>query len=127
EADKADEARLKEESERFKGLLEYLKSKLDEVSEVRLSRRLRESAAVLVAPEWAPTAHLERLLRRMGRGEAAPAKRVLEVNPAHPAVAAMRALHEKQPDDARLEAYARLLYDQAVLAEGSKLADPSAF
>ena len=54
-------------------------------------------------------------------------KRVLEVNPEHAAVVAMRELHEKKPDDARLEAYTRLLYDQAVLAEGSKVKDPSAF
>jgi molecular chaperone HtpG len=122
------EDKTKEESERFKGLLDYLKSKLEEVSEVRLSKRLKSSAACLVAPEWGMTAHMERLMERMGRGElAAGAKRVLEVNPEHAAIIAMRELHEKEPDDARLEAYARLLYDQAVLAEGSKVKDPSAF
>ncbi len=126
--DKKEDEKTKEEAERFKGLLEYLKSKLDEVSEVRLSKRLKESAACLVAPEWGMTAHLERLMQRMGRGElAAGAKRVLEVNPDHAAVVAMRELHERKPDDGRLEAYARLLYDQAVLAEGSKLKDSSAF
>ncbi len=123
-----DKGESKEEGERFKGLLEYLKGKLDEVGEVRLSKRLRESAACLVAPEWGMTAHLERLMQRMGRGDlGAAAKRVLEVNPSHAAVVALRELHEKKPDDPRLEAYARLLYDQAVLAEGSKLRDPSAF
>ena len=29
--------------------------------------------------------------------------------------------------DQRLESYARLLYDQAVIAEGSKIKDPQAF
>jgi len=123
-----DTSKSKEEGERFKGLLDYLKSKLDEVSEVRLSKRLKESAACLVAPQWGMTAHMERLMQRMGRAElAAGSKRALEINPEHPAVVAMRDLHEKKADDARLEAYARLLYDQAVLAEGSKVKDPSAF
>jgi molecular chaperone HtpG len=42
-------------------------------------------------------------------------------------VAALRDLHEKDANDARLEMYARLLYDQAVLAEGSKVPNPAAF
>ena len=52
---------------------------------------------------------------------------MLEINPDHPAVLAMRQLFEKKADDPRLEGYARLLYDQAVLAEGSKIKDPAAF
>jgi molecular chaperone HtpG len=121
------EAAKKEENERFKGLLDYIKSKVEEVSEVRLSGRLKESAACLVAPEWGMTAHMERLMQRLGRTELPQARRVLEINPEHPAVVAMRQLSEKKADDPRLEGYARLLYDQAVLAEGSKVKDPSAF
>ena len=117
---------LKEKIERHKGLLDYLKGKLDEVQDVRLSVRLKESAACLVAGEDGVTAHMERLMQRMGRGDLAPSKRVLELNPDHPAVTAMRELFARNPADARLEAYARLLYDQAVLAEGSKVKDPSA-
>ena len=118
----------KEQEERFKGLLEFLGKTLPEVSGVRLSRRLRESAACLVAPDGGMSAHMERLLHRMGRenlGDAA--KRVLEINAEHPAIVGLRELHEKNADDPRLEVYARLLFDQAVLAEGSKLRDPSAF
>ncbi len=118
----------KEQAECFKGLLEYLKKTLGDVSDVRLSRRLKESAACLVAPDGGVSAHMERLLGRMGRedlGDAA--KRVLEINAEHAAITALRELHEKNADDPRLEGYARLLHDQAVLAEGSKLRDPAAF
>jgi len=52
---------------------------------------------------------------------------VLELNPDHPAVQAMQKLYQADPLDARVGAYAQLLHDEAVLAEGSKLADPSAF
>jgi molecular chaperone HtpG len=127
-ADQDAEKRKSEATERFKKLLEYLKSKLPEVGEVRLSTRLKESASCLVAGEGAMSAHLERLMQRMGRGEMADAgKRVLEINADHPAVQALNALVEKSPDDPRLESCGRLLYEQAVLAEGSRLKDPAAF
>ncbi len=117
-----------EASERLKKLFEHLKARLPEVADVRLSSRLKESASCLVADEGAMSAHLERLMQRMGRGEGMPAtKRVLELNGEHPVVIAMQQLQEKAPDDARIEEYGRLLYDQAVLAEGSKIKDPVAF
>jgi molecular chaperone HtpG len=109
-------------------LFEHLKGRLPEVSDVRLSTRLKESAACLVADAGAMSAHLERLLERMGRaGEAPPSRRILELNGEHPAVLALQQLFEKNADDPRIEAYGRLLYDQAVIAEGSKVKDPQAF
>ena len=119
----------KQTAEQVKPLLAVLKEKLGgDVADVRLSRRLKESAAVLVADEGAMSAHMERLMARMGRsGEVPPSKRVLELNPDHPAVQALRALHEKDAADPRVENMGRLLHDQAVIAEGSRVADPAAF
>jgi HSP90 family molecular chaperone len=57
----------KKKAEEFKPLLETIKGKLSEVKEVRLSHRLKESAAVLVADDYAPSAHMERLMKRMGQ------------------------------------------------------------
>jgi molecular chaperone HtpG len=71
------------------------------------------------------SAHMERLMERFGRGEGST-KRILELNPNNPAVEAVRELHAARPADPRLETYIRLLYEQAVIAEGSKVADPSA-
>ena len=62
----------------------------------------------------------------IGRG-AAGNKRVLELNPTSPAVEAVRELKAKNATEPRVEGYARLLYEQAVIAEGSKVPDPSAF
>ncbi len=62
----------------------------------------------------------------MGRDAGTP-KRVLELNPTHATVEALRELHEKDAADPRLDGYARLLYEQAVIAEGSKVSDPVAF
>jgi molecular chaperone HtpG len=129
ESDKETEEKRKAATERFGPLLEALKTKLaEEVKEVRLSARLKESAAVLVADEGAMSAHMERLMQRLGRGEdVKPAKRILELNPDHPAVQALEEMRQRKPDDPRVDAYGRLLYDQAVIAEGSRIKDPAAF
>ena len=129
EKDPSAEEKLKEAGERLKGALELLKKKLEtEVKDVRLSSRLKESAAVLVADDWGMTAHMERLMERMGRGAEMPDnKRVLELNPDHPVVAAIQKIAEKDALDPRIESYGRLLLDQATIAEGSKIKDPAAF
>jgi molecular chaperone HtpG len=113
---------------RYQPLLDLLKGKLaDEVKEVRLSGRLKESAAVLVSDEWAVGPQMARLMERMGRGGEVPeSKRILELNPSHPAVEALLKLYARDANDARLEKYGRLLYDEALIAEGSRVKDPAA-
>jgi molecular chaperone HtpG len=112
--------------EQYAALTAAIKAALPEVADVRLTRRLTESAACLVADAGALSAHLERLLRRAGEG-GPETKRVLELNPDNPAVAAVRDLHARTPEDPRVGTYARLLYEQAVVAEGSRIADPAGF
>ncbi len=115
-----------EVKEKFAGLIAAFKAELPEVADVRLTKRLTESAACLVADAGALSAHLERILRRAGEVPAL-SKRLLELNPDNPAVAAVRDLHAKNPADPRVKDYARLLYEQAVIAEGSRIADPAGF
>ena len=114
------------DKERFAALLTSLKEKLPDAADVRLTNRLTESAACLVADAHGMSAHMERLMERMGRDAGTP-KRVLELNPNHTTLEALRTLHEKNAADPRLDGYARLLYEQAVIAEGSKVSDPVAF
>jgi molecular chaperone HtpG len=128
ETDKETEEKVKADAEKYKALLEVLKGRLPDVKDVRLTARLKESAAVLVADEHAMSAHLERLMQRMGRGEEVPpSKRILELNPDHPAVQALNKLVEKGPSEPRIETYVGLLYDQALISEGSRVKDPAAF
>ncbi len=126
EADKEEKKNREKAEGQFKKLFEHLRTKLPEVADVRLSGRLKESAACLVADKGAMTAHLERLMQRLGREDAEGSKRVLELNGEHPAVQALQRLYEQAPQDPRVESYARLLYDQAVIAEGSRVKDPAA-
>jgi molecular chaperone HtpG len=124
-----DGAAVADETRRaYQPLLDYLQGKLPDVKEVRLSNRLKESAACLVADDYAMGAHMERLMQRLGKGKELPeSKRILELNPSHAAVQALRSLLARDAADVRLEKYGRLLYDQAVIAEGSKVKDPVAF
>lgn len=129
EKDPSADEKLKAANEKLKGVIELLKKKLDgEVKDVRLTARLKESAAVLVADEGAVTAHMERLLERMGRGgDLTDNKRILELNPDHPVVQAIQKIAEKDATDPRIDLYARLLLDEAIIAEGSKIKDPAGF
>jgi molecular chaperone HtpG len=113
-------------ADEFQAFLTALKVKLPEVADVRLSKRLKESASVLVADREAMTAHYERLMTKLGRVDE-ESKRVLELNPTHPAITGLKAAFDKDPADPRVESYGRLLYDEAVIAEGSKLKDPAGF
>ncbi|MBI5369231.1 MAG: molecular chaperone HtpG [Planctomycetes bacterium] len=125
----AEAAKKQAEAEGYTALLGHLAAKLPEVKEVRLTGRLTESAACLVADGGAMSAYMERLMQRLGRaGEAPPpAKRALELNPSHAAVQGLKRMYAANPEDPRIEVVAGLLHDQAVLAEGSKLKDPAGF
>lgn len=86
------------------------------VSSVRTSRRLTESPSVLVDSDGGVTGNMERILRA-ARQDVPRANRILEINPEHPLVQRLIALHtDGKADDA--EPLARLLLDHAQLAEG---------
>ncbi len=105
-------------------LLERLKAALSEhVSEVRVTDRLVESAAVLAAGEYGPDLAMQRLLRRTGRGLPGGLP-VLEVNPRH---ALIRKLAGGEMDDAALADQAGLLFDLARLQDGDAPRDPADF
>ncbi|WP_224247211.1 molecular chaperone HtpG [Hyalangium gracile] len=123
-----EEKKQKEEhAEGLKALTERMKEVLkDAVREVRVSDRLTDSPVCLVLPEGGSPAFLERLLREHGRGMPR-AKRILEVNPAHPVIEHLRKLHEKDAKAERVTEWIELLHDQALLTEGSPLEDPNRF
>jgi molecular chaperone HtpG len=124
-----DQSNISDETKKqFQPLLDYVKEKVADIGDARLTNRLKDSAVCLVSDEHAMSASMERLMQRMQRDKPMPAvKRILEVNPEHPFVQAMEKLIAKDKSDARLERYARLLYDQAVILEGSKVKDPLTF
>jgi molecular chaperone HtpG len=106
----------------FKDLTERIHKSLgDRVKEVRVTHRLTDSASCLVSAEGDISGTLERLLKQAGQ-QAPDRKPILEINPHHPLV---KQLHNEQT--ARFDDWSSLLLDQALLAEGGKLEDPSGF
>jgi molecular chaperone HtpG len=97
-----------------------------QVLEVKPSSRLTESPACLVVQEGGLPPHLERLLRASGR-ELPASRRVLELNLKHPLVQRVAELEAREPGSERVADWIHLLYDQALLAEGSPPEDPAAF
>ncbi len=122
DAPEVDEAHAKA----YEKLLKYLSDSIEEVKEVRLSSRLRESAACLVADEGQMSAQMERLMKQFGN-EMGETPRILELNPAHTAVQTILGLYEKDSKSEDVAELGRLLLDEAIIAEGSKIKDPSAF
>jgi molecular chaperone HtpG len=109
----ADEARKQAEP-----FTQWLTGKLSgQVGEVRASKRLTTSPAVLVDGEWGVSANMERILRAT-RQEGPKANRILEVNPEHPLVRNLVAAHAAGAD-AEAEPLALLLLDYARVAEGT--------
>jgi molecular chaperone HtpG len=120
-ADEAEKEQADRSAEEHKALVAKLREALGErVKDVRVTRRLTESASCLVSDEGEISAHLERLLKQAGQ-KAPPRKPILEINPGHALVARI----EADPDG--IQDWAMLLYEQALLAEGGQLDDPAGF
>ena len=94
----------------------------DRASAVRLTHRLTDSPACLVADEHGMSRHLERILRESG--QAFPASQpILEINPEHPIVQRLK----QESDQVLFADWSQVLFDQALLAEGGELEDPAGF
>ena len=110
-------------AEAHKDLLKRVKDGLgDSVKEVRVSSRLTESPACLVVEEHDMSANLARVLKQIGQDAPLP-KPIMEINAEHPLVQRL----EGEQDGERFNELAKLLFDQALLAEGGQLDDPAGF
>ncbi|WP_343673999.1 molecular chaperone HtpG [Paraburkholderia heleia] len=108
-------------SEELKPLVEHMKEALkDKAKDVRLTFRLTDSPSCLVADEGDMSGYLQRMLKAAGQ-HAPQMQPILEVNPEHPLVKALRT------DSADFGDWCNLLFDQALLAEGGALEDPASF
>jgi molecular chaperone HtpG len=121
-----DKDKLKEEEEQFGGLIGYAKELLTGVKEVKLTTRLKDSAACLVGEEYSMSPHIEEMMRRMGQ-EVPRRESILELNPEHAVVKKLQSLYDADANDPKVEMLTKLLHDQAVIASGAKLDDPAAF
>jgi molecular chaperone HtpG len=108
-----------EQKEELSSVTEKLQEALkDVVKEVRLTNRLTESPACLVADANDPGANLERIMKAMGQ-DAPTSMPILEINPEHALIKGLNI------DSDNFSGWAQVLYDQAVLSEGAQLKDPA--
>jgi molecular chaperone HtpG len=98
----------------------------DDVKDVRLSGRLLDSACCLVMDEGDIDPGMEKLLKAMGQDIPAN-RRTLEINPSHPVFESINSVIERDGSSASVREYIDLLYNQALLLEGSKPKDPTSF
>ncbi|MDP3875849.1 MAG: molecular chaperone HtpG [Methylobacter sp.] len=121
-----DKAAQEEVSKDFEAVLKQIKDVLaDKVSEVKLSHRLTESPACLVADVYGMSLNMERIMKDAGQGlgMGMGRKPIFELNPTHPLVVKMK----EEQDDTRFADLTHILFDQAILSEGGQLDDPAAF
>lgn len=97
------------------------KALAEQVKSVRVTDRLTDSPACLVSDEHGMSARQERVLRDAGH-DVPQQKRILELNADHAVVKKLAGL-----DDTQFADWSALLYDQALLAEGTLPSDPAAF
>lgn len=112
-----------EENAEFSAMIEQIKKILnDEVKDVRMTNRLTNSPACIVADENDMGLEMQRILKATGQAMP-PSKPILEINPHHSLV---KKMHLIQDDELFIE-WAHMMFEQAVLAEGGGLDNPAAY
>ena len=119
EDDTVDEKTKEETEKKYKALTDSIKKALDEnVKEVKISNRLVDSPVCLVSGAYDQSNRMEKIMEAMGQSMP-KTKRILEINPKHPVFEKMMSF-----DDKKQTQWAEILYNQALLNEGSPIADP---
>jgi molecular chaperone HtpG len=121
--DQEDKEKVEKATEEHKHLIERVKGALGEsVKDVRVSSRLTDSPACLVVGDYDMSQNLARVLKQLGQDAPMPTP-IIEINLEHPLLNRMDA----ETDEDKFGELARLVFDQALLAEGGQLEDPAGF
>lgn len=119
--DENDKETKKKVEDEFKDVLKKVEDLLkDRIKEARVTLRLTDSPACIVADEMGMSEHLKRMLKQAGQN-APESKPVLELNPDHPFIQRLKI------ETSHFDEWVNVLFDQAVLAEGGQLDDPAGF
>lgn len=119
--DEQDKETKKKVEDEFKDVLKKVEDLLkDRIKEARVTLRLTDSPACIVADEAGMSEHLKRMLKQAGQN-APDTKPILELNPEHPFIQRLKI------ESNHFDEWVNVLFDQAVLAEGGQLEDPAGF
>lgn len=98
----------------------------EDVKDIRVSKRLRDSAVCLVADDAGMDLQMERFLKQHNQLDKL-SKRILEINGSHDLIRRMSDMAKEDSKKSELEELGRLLLDQARIIEGETIPDPGAF
>ena len=126
ELETEDEKKKAEETaEDWKSCVEFIKDALGEkVADVQIRAELREHAVSMV-PDGGMSFEMEKYFMAMDPEHAFKCGRILQLNPEHPAVIALRKYTQEDAD--RAGKLAQLLYSQGLLIAGLTIEDPIAY
>lgn len=111
-------------TEEKKPLLEKIKDALkDKVKDVVLSTRLTDSPVCLVSGDGI-SFEMEKVINNLPNGSNIKAERILEINPNHKI---FKVLEKIQDEQDKLQDYAVVLLNQALILEGFKVDNPNEF
>lgn len=116
---------LEQKTEDNKPLLEIVKKALgDKVQDVKLSHRLKSHPVCLASGDGV-SFEMEKVLNQMPDAQGVKAGRILEINPDHNLFKSLQSVYEKEP--VKIDEYASILFDQALLIAGFSIDDPVEF
>lgn len=116
---KADEGSLKK-------LVDYMQELFqNEVGKVQVTEKLDKSPASLIVENGQMSLHLERLMRTHQQQTAFASTRILEINPYHPLIIKLADMMQDEALKPQIEEVAKLILDQAKIAEGEAIKDPA--
>ena len=124
---KEEKAEQKEGKSQFKNLTKFIQESFsDKLKEVRVTTRLKDSPSCLVADETDMGANMERIMK-MANQNVAESKRILEINPSHPVMKNLNKIYQEDSSNPKVKEWCELVLDQALLAEGSPIENPTGF
>ena len=97
----------------------------NDVGKVVSTDKLTTSPVSLTVESGQMSIHLERLMRNHQQQTAFASTRILEINPYHPLIIKMSDVIMDEAQKAKVEEIAKILLDQAKIAEGEPISDPS--
>ncbi len=106
----------------IKFMAETLKS---EVGKVESTDKLTKSPVSLTVEDGQMSIHLERLMRNHQQQTAFASTRILEINPYHPLIIKLSEMIHDDGQKSKIEEVSKLLLDQAKIAEGEVVTNPS--
>jgi molecular chaperone HtpG len=116
-----------QKKDEYTPLFNFIRTQLeDKIKEVKPSTRLKDSIVCLSGEDFAMSAYMEKIMKATGQ-EVPVQKRIMELNVNHPVLEKIKKLFETDTSNPQLKDYCELLFDMALISEGTKIENPTRF